>query len=84
MSEIILEVELGQDKTITTSPIRIEAKRKRELGRFLGRIDVNRPLYLQNRPSNNTFSVRLMDNLTKKVSIENYEYVIHLHFEPVN
>ncbi len=84
MSEVILEIDLGQDKTFTTSKTRMEGKSKRELGRFLNRIDVNQELFLQNRPVNNVFSVRLMDNLTNSVSTENYEYVINLNLEKIN
>lgn len=84
MSEVILEIDLGQDKTFTTSNIRMEGKSKRELGRFLNRVDVNQELFLQNRPSNNIFKVRLMDNLTNTVSTENYEYVINLNLERIN
>lgn len=84
MSQVILEIDLGQDKTLTTSKTRIEGKSKRELGRFLNRIDVNQELFLQNRPSNNVFRVRLMDNLTNSVSTENYEYVINLNLEKIN
>ena len=84
MSEVILEIDLGQDKTFTTSKTRMEGKSKRELGRFLNRVEVNQELYLQNRQSNNIFKVRLMDNLTNTVSTENYEYVINLNLERIN
>lgn len=80
---IILEVELGQDKTLITSPIMIEAKNSRVLGSFYNRIDVNQDIFLQNRPCNNIFSVRLMDNLTRLVSTDDIEYVIQLNFEKI-
>jgi hypothetical protein len=84
MSNINLEIELGQDKTLTTSPIKIEAKNSRTLGRFHNRIDVNQKIYLQNRPSSNIFSVRLINNLTNLVSTEDVEYIIQLTFEKID
>lgn len=81
MSNITLHVELGQDTSLTTSATRIQATNTRELGRYGGRIDVNQCLELRNRPLNNFFSVKLIDNLTNTVAIGEYEYIIQLNFE---
>jgi hypothetical protein len=81
MSNITLHVDLGQDTVTTTSPIQVVSRNTRELGRFIPRIDVNQTIELRSRPQNNTFSVKLMDNLTNLVSTTDYEYIIQLHFE---
>jgi hypothetical protein len=81
MSNITLHVELGQDMNFTTSSTRIQSSNIRELGRFAGRIDVNQCLELRNIPSNNVFSVKLIDNLTNAIPVYEYEYIIKLHFE---
>ena len=81
MSNITLHVELGEDTSLTTSATRIQATNTRELGRYAGRIDVNQCLELRNRPLNNVFSVKLIDNLTNTVAIGEYEYVVILNFE---
>lgn len=84
MSNITLYVELGQDSSLTTSPIRIQANNTRELGRFAGRIDINQCLELRNRPTNNIFSVKLVDNMTNAIAVDEYEYVINLNFERID
>jgi hypothetical protein len=81
MSNISLRVDLGQSTVLTTSPTEVASRNTRELGRFLPRIDVNQTIILKSRPSSNTFSVVLFDNLTNSVSTENYEYLIQLTFE---
>lgn len=83
MSSITLHVELGQDTVMTTSPTQVIARNTRELGRFIPRIDVNQSFVLNNRPQNNTFSVKLIDNLTGLVSIDDYEYIVQLTFEKI-
>lgn len=81
MSNITLHVDLGQDTVSTTSPTQVVSRNTRELGRFIPRVDVNQTIELRSRPTNNTFSVKLMDNLTNLVSTLDYEYIIQLHFE---
>ena len=81
MSNITLHVDLGQDTILTTSPTQVVSRNTRELGRFIPRVDVNQTIELRSRPTNNTFSVKLMDNLTNLVSTLDYEYIIQLHFE---
>jgi hypothetical protein len=83
MSNITLHVDLGQDTITTTSPTQVVSRNTRELGRFIPRIDVNQIIELRSRPQNNTFSVKLMDNLTNLVSTLDYEYIIQLHFEMI-
>lgn len=83
MSSITLHVELGQDTVMTTSPTQVIARNTRELGRFIPRIDVNQSFVLNNRPQNNTFSVKLIDNLTGLVSTDDYEYIVQLTFEMI-
>jgi phosphopantetheine adenylyltransferase len=83
MSNITLHLELGQDMNFTTSSTRIQSSNIRELGRFAGRIDVNQCLELRNRPSNSVFCVKLMDNLTNTITLNEYDYLIKLHFEKI-
>ena len=83
MSNITLHIELGQDASLTTSATRVQAMNTRELGRYAGRIDVNQCLELKNRPLNNVFSVKLIDNLTNSIALGEYEYVIQLNFEKI-
>ena len=83
MSNVSLFVDLGQDTVMTTSPTQVVARNTREHGRFIPRIDVNQTIELRSRPQNNTFSVKLMDNLTNLVSTEDYEYIIQLTFEKI-
>ncbi len=83
MSNITLHIDLGQDTVTTTSPTQVVSRNTRELGRFIPRIDVNQTIELRSRPQNNTFSVKLMDNLTNLVSTLDYEYIIQLHFEMI-
>jgi hypothetical protein len=79
MTSVIVEIDLCQSSAFTSSPIRIESKTTRSLGCFVPRLDVNESMTI-NRPLNNIFSVKLIDNATKKVSLEDYEYVIQIHF----
>ena len=44
MSNITLHIELGQDASLTTSATRVQAMNTREIGRYVGRIDVNQSL----------------------------------------
>jgi hypothetical protein len=81
MSNITLHIDLGQDTVTTTSPTQVVSRNTRELGRFIPRIDVNQTIELRSRPQNNTFSVKLIDNLTNLVSTSDYEYIIQLQFE---
>ena len=83
MSSITLHVELGQDTVMTTSPTQVIARNTRELGRFIPRIDVNQSFVLNNRPQNNVFSVKLIDNLTGLVSTDDYEYILQLCFDKI-
>ena len=83
MSNVSLFVDLGQDTVMTTSPTQVVARNTREHGRFIPRIDVNQTIELRSRPQNNTFSVKLMDNLTNLVSTEDYEYIIQVTFEKI-
>jgi hypothetical protein len=83
MSNIILHVDLGQHLSLTTSPTQMIAPNTRALGNFCPRIDVNQTMELTNRPSSNIFNVKLIDNITGLVSIEDFEYVIQLHFEKI-
>jgi hypothetical protein len=83
MSNITLHIDLGQDTVTTTSPTQVVSRNTRELGRFIPRVDVNQTIELRSRPQNNTFSVKLMDNLTNLVSTLDYEYIIQLHFEMI-
>jgi hypothetical protein len=83
MSNITLHVELGQDNNFTTSSTRIQSSNTRELGRFAGRININQCLELRNRPSNNVFSVKLIDNITNTLADEEYEYMVRLSFERI-
>ena len=83
MSNITLHIDLGQDTVTTTSPTQVVSRNTRELGRFIPRVDVNQTIELHSRPQNNTFSVKLMDNLTNLVSTLDYEYIIQLHFEMI-
>jgi hypothetical protein len=83
MSNITLHVELGQDNNFTTSSTRIQSSNTRELGRFAGRININQCLELRNRPSNNVFSVKLIDNITDTLADEEYEYMVILSFERI-
>jgi hypothetical protein len=53
----------------------------RELGRYAGRIDINMRLELKNRPTNNIFSVKLIDNITNTIATDEYKYVLQLKFE---
>lgn len=82
MSNVSLHVDLGQDTVMTTSPTQVVAK-ETQRNRFIPRIDVNQTIELRSRPQNNTFSVKLMDNLTNLVSTEDYEYIIQLTFEKI-
>jgi propanediol dehydratase small subunit len=84
MSNITLHVDLGQDMNFTTSSTRIQSSNTRELGRFAGRININQCLELRNRPNNNVFSVKLIDNITDTLADEEYEYVIKLSFERIS
>jgi hypothetical protein len=83
MSNITLHIDLGQDTVTTTSPTQVVSRNTRELGRFIPRIDVNQTIELRSRPQNNTFSVKLIDNLTNLVSTLNYKYIIQLQFEKI-
>lgn len=83
MSNITLHVELGQDMNFTTSSTRIQSSNIRELGRFGGRIDINQCLELRNRPSNSVFCVKLADNLTNTITLNEYEYIVKLNFERI-
>lgn len=83
MSNITLHIDLGQDQNFTTSSRYIQAGNIRELGRYGGRIDINRCLELRNRPTNNIFSVKLIDNITNAIAVKEYEYVIKLDFERI-
>ena len=83
MSNVTLYLDLGQDTVTTTSPIQVVSRNTRELGRFTPRVDVNQTIELRSRPQNNTFSVKLMDNITNLVSTEDYEYIIQLTFEKI-
>lgn len=83
MSNITLHIDLGQDTVTTTSPTQVVSRNTRELGRFIPRIDVNQTILLRSRPQNNTFSVKLIDNLTNLVSTLNYKYIIQLQFEKI-
>ena len=84
MSNITLHIDLGQDQNFTTSSRYIQASHTREIGRYGGRIDINRCLELRNRPTNNIFSVKLIDNLTNVTPVLEYEYVIKLDFERID
>ena len=83
MSNITLHIDLGQDTVTTTSPTQVVSRNTRELGRFIPRVDVNQTIELRSRPQNNTFSVKLIDNLTNLVSTLNYKYIIQLQFEKI-
>jgi hypothetical protein len=83
MSNIILQVDLGQNLSLTTSPTQMIAPNTRALGRFCPRININQTMFLQNRPSNNIFNVKLIDNITNLVSTDDFEYVIQLYFEKI-
>ena len=83
MSNITLHIELGQDASLTTSATRVQAMNTRELGRYAGRIDINQCLELRNRPTNNIFSVKLIDSLTNTVALDEYEYVVQLNLEKI-
>lgn len=83
MPNIILHVDLGQNQSVTTSPTQMIAPNTQALGKFCPRININQTMFLQNRPSNNIFSVKLIDNITKLVSTEQFEYVIQLYFEKI-
>ena len=83
MPNIILHVDLGQNLSLATSPTRMIAPNTQALGKFCPRIDINQKMFLQNRPSNNIFSVKLVDNITNLISTDEFEYVIQLHFEKI-
>lgn len=82
MSSTIVQIDLCQSTGFTTSPKRIESKKTHALGCFVPRLDVNESMTME-RPCNNIFSVKLIDNLTKTISTEDYEYVIQIHFERI-
>ena len=82
MSSTIVQIDLCQSTVFTTSPIRIESKTTQALGCFVPRLDVNENMLI-NRPLNNIFSVKLIDNTTKTISVNEYEYVIQIHFEKI-
>lgn len=81
MSNITLHIELGQDASLIASATRVQAMNTRELGRYAGRIDINMRLELKNRPTNNIFSVKLIDNVTNTIATDECEYVIQIKLE---
>lgn len=83
MSSLYAKVDLGVSSVISASRINIRGERSLTLGKFFNAYDLQNPIYLNNRPVNNTVSVKIIDNLTGNVNIDEYDYVLQLFFERV-
>ena len=80
---LALSIDLGQTDNLTTSSTQTRALITRKIGLITDfkRI-VNQTFYLKNRPNNNLFSVKILDENNLIHTIEN-DYVLTLHFEKI-
>ncbi len=84
MSSLYVEVDLGISSVINATNSTVKGQTTTTLGKFITAYDLNNEIYLRNRPSNNTISVRIKDNNTGLINTsEEYVYFLQLMFEKV-
>ena len=75
-----LSIDLGQTANFTVQQNKTHASNSHIIGVINDMI--NPPIYLKSRPSNNLFSVKILNKNNTISTIEN-NYVLNLHFEKI-
>lgn len=82
MSSLFVKIDLGQSSVTTNSANFTGSQSTLSLGKFVNRYDTTNAIEIQ-RPTNNRFSVKIMDNLTNALTTEVFDYVIQIFLEPI-
>ena len=79
---LVLSIDLGQTANFSVQPNKTNASSSRIVG-VINDLNkkTNNTIYLQRKPCNNLFSVKILDN--NIVSNTLYDYVLTLHFEKI-
>jgi hypothetical protein len=80
---LALSIDLGQTNNFYNLTNKTCSPNTRIVGIINDENTTNQPFYLNKKPSNNSFSVKILDG-TNAISLLNYKYILTLHFKKIN